>query len=126
MHPDPKVIHVPPPLEADFQRMFMELYRDLRGAFPHPFDWLEVLECPPWWRFRARAAHRKVAEIFATHGLLLTPFQAAEFLRGTAPQQVDEDAGGSIIRRLRQVFQWQTGVPYGALVCIEGGRRHGR
>lgn len=116
MHPDPhcyaETARRLAPLEADFDRRFAALYRDLRGALPHPFDWLDVLICPPWWRLRARAAHRRVAWVFAWHGLLLTEPMAREFLYATERQQPHEDAGGSIVRRLRQVFQWQMGVPY--------------
>lgn len=126
MHPDRRVTHVALPLEGDFQRMFMALYRDLRDAFEHPFDWMAVLERPRWWQFRRRAAHNRVGWVFLSHGFLLTDGHAWEFLYATPRQAPDEDCGGAIIRRLRTVFQYQTGVPYAGPVCIEGGRDDGR
>ena len=79
---------------------FEDLYDELTNAFPHPFDWMGLLEKPPWWMFRHRKAYRKVSEIFASHGLLLSRRVAIRFISAES-QRWDEDAGGVIIRKLR-------------------------
>lgn len=109
-------------VDWSFEVMFEKLYRDLSAAFPHPFEWIGLMECPAWWRFRARAAHRQVREIFAAHGFILTDGHARAF-RQQPPQGaygLVEDAGGAIIRQLRQTFQYQTGVPW-SLMGYERG-----
>ena len=99
-------------IDKSFEQMFDALYWDLRRACPsHPFDWMHVLRRPPFWRRKARAAHIRVRATFAAHGFILTDDRADAFFRAP-PQQFDEDCGGSIVRRLRQAFQYQTGVPY--------------
>ena len=104
-------------IDASFQKVFEALYDDLRSAFPHPFDWMGLMERPSWHRFQARRAHAKVKGIFAAHGFVLTERDATTFRAcpGQGALGFPEDAGGSIVRKLRQTFQGQTGVPYQAL-----------
>lgn len=103
--------------EAQFER----LYRELEGAFSHPFDWMGLMHSRPWWQFRARADQKKVRAIFARHGFLLTDDTADSFFRAPG-QQWNEDAGGSVIRRLRQAFQYQTDAPYSLTATVKGDR----
>lgn len=98
-------------IEAELQRSFLDLYDELRGAFDHPFDWIEVLERPRWWHVGRRRAHARVCRIFCSHGFYLDDRLARKFL-SREPQRAGEDAGGAIIRQLRQTFQYQAGVPY--------------
>lgn len=122
MKSDTCVFHLPPPLEIEIDRAFTALYRDLSRAFPHPLDWVGLMRRPRWWHVTARVAHVRVVDIFARHGFVLTPVLAERFLTRTSPQQLTEDAGGAFVRRLREAFQWQMGVPYPPLTCIDGGR----
>lgn len=99
------------PLEKHFDDMFEALLRDLSKSHPHPLDWRHLLTKPPWWRLAARRAYWKNVDVFAKHGFILFDSMADRFER-TAPQSYDEDYGGSMVRRLRQTFQYQTGVPF--------------
>lgn len=79
---------------------FEQLYCDLKGAFPHPMEWMGLLKRPPFWHLRRRKAYRKVQSIFASHNLLLSDRVALRFMLSDA-QKYDEDAGGAIIRQLK-------------------------
>jgi len=91
---------------TDMNQTARELYRDLTGAFPHPFDWLGLLERPPFWKPGWRKAHRKVAQIFADHGFILHDRVALRYMTSDS-QQWDEDAGGAIIRKLTHALDGQ-------------------
>ena len=82
------------------------LYHDLRGAFPHPFDWMGLLEKPPFWRWTWRKPHNKVTGIFAAHGFCLNRTVALRFMLSEG-QGILEDAGGSICRQLRYALRDQ-------------------
>ena len=83
------------------------LYRGLTGAFPHPFDWMALLDRPPFWWWRQRRAHPETVAIFAAHGFTLTPQVANEYHR-IFPEDCayyGEDAGGKITRKLRRALE---------------------
>lgn len=111
-------------IEASLERIFDDLLDDLRQAFPHPFEWICLLERPPWWRLRARRAHNRVRWVFLEHGFLLTDAAARAFY--AAPGQMAwEDAGGCLVRQLRQAFQGQAGVAFhDPRLLVAGGRAH--
>lgn len=98
-------------LDKGHEEFFTGLYFELSRAFSHPFEWMGLLRQPPWYRFRMRAAHNKVAAIFAKYGFWLDEGSIEAFER-SPPQQPNEDAGGAIVRKLRQAWQRQTGLPY--------------
>lgn len=85
------------------------LYRDLTSAFTHPFDWMGLLEKPPFWKPRWRKAHKKVAAIFEDHGFLLTRNVAIKYHQ----QRADDwefaftDAGGKICIKLSRALAGQ-------------------
>ena len=85
------------------------LYRELTGAFPHPFDWMYLLHRPPVWRWKMRKAHFRAAAIFRHHGFYLTEAFAYAYHRLELDdwQHYGEDAGGKICRKLRRALMLQ-------------------
>lgn len=86
------------------------LYRDLTKAFPHPFDWMGLLEKPPFWRWSWRKPHQKVAAIFEDHGFTLTPEVAFRYHAHFPDdwQFLAMDAGGHITAKLERALEPQT------------------
>jgi hypothetical protein len=85
------------------------LYNHLTRAFTHPFDWMALLEKPPFWRISYRQPHLKVKAIFQAHGFELTPHVAREYHRSDPNdwQHYGEDAGGKITRKLKRALASQ-------------------
>lgn len=86
-----------------------KLYSDLTREFPHPFDWMSLLEKPPFWKRGWVKAHRRVVEIFYEYGYRLTP-AVAEIYAYRHPDEwrsYGDDAGGAICRKLARAVAWQ-------------------
>lgn len=83
-----------------------------QAEWPHPFEWMGLLERPRfvWFRPRlsiqARRAHQRLVLIFAEHGFALTP-RVAERFRLADAQRYDEDCGGAVHRRLMTALHGQ-------------------
>lgn len=101
-------------LEEAYDVIFTRLYFDLCDTLENPFDWTCRLERPRSWQFRRRAAYWRVWQTFIAHGFLLTDDLARRFY--DTPGQTDgEDCGAAYVRRLREVWEPQLGVPYGGV-----------
>jgi hypothetical protein len=98
-------------LDAVMNNHFTGLYLNLNKVGDTLFDWMNFMHKPHFWQLRKRRMYREVYWLFAMHGLWLTDTDADKFLM-TRGQQPDEDYGGSIVRRLREVWQYQMGVPF--------------
>jgi hypothetical protein len=55
------------------------LYMDLTQAFTHPFDWIALLRKPSVFRRKARAAHKRMQDIFLQHGFVLGQQVASDY-----------------------------------------------
>ena len=83
------------------QQQIKRLYRELSQAFPHPFDWMGLLEKPPFWLIAWHAPHRQVREIFGQCGFVLNSKVARRFLtKHCSEETIVLDAGGAIMCEL--------------------------
>lgn len=103
-------------LNREYEKLFDDIYDQLRTRFSTPLEWTHYM-LPPrrWWHFGYKKRHVEVKKVFAQNGFYLTKTIAEYYLFHTDHQRPDEDCGGSVVRRLRQTFQYQLGVPYSYL-----------
>lgn len=107
-------------LEDFYLQAFENLYLKLNKADigdDRFCSWMNYLKRPPFWRIKAKEQYNKVRYIFAEHGLALMRADSEKFryVRITRPQRMDEDAGGAIIRQLRETFTYQYLLQIGIL-----------
>ena len=63
------------------QQAIDRLYHELSRSFPHPFDWMGLLEKPAFWRIAWHGPHRRVRAIFSQFGFALECQCCAPFRR---------------------------------------------